>query len=104
MPFGELFATWSVTQRSFWASPYQLNLVDIRAQEASRGDHLLEGVGEVMGPLVVIVGVMHFEILPSGLDEFRVFPEGFQVALLEEPYQGSPLFLPLAGPLFRSDV
>ena len=31
--------------------------MDIRAQEASGGGHLLEGVGEIMGPLVVIVGV-----------------------------------------------
>ena len=34
----------------FLASPHLLNLMDIRAEEASRGGHLLEGGGEVMGP------------------------------------------------------
>ena len=38
------------------ASPRLPDLMDIRAHEASRGGHLLEGVGEVMGPLMVIDG------------------------------------------------
>ena len=69
------------------ASPQLLNLMDIRAQEASRGGHLFKGVEEVMGPLKVIVRVACFEIcLPSHSDEFRVFPEGFPVALLEKTH------------------
>ena len=86
-------------------SPHLLDLMDFRAHEASRGGHLLEGVGEVMGPLMVIVGVVHFEIcLPSSLDEVRVFSEGFLMVLLEKPRKGPPLFLPSVGMLLRSDV
>ena len=60
------------------ASPHLLNLMDIRDQEASRGGHILEGMGETVGLLVVIVWVACFEIyLPSCLDEFGVFPKGF---------------------------
>ena len=76
----------------FLASLHLLTLMDIRAQEASRGGHLLEGVVEAVGPLMVIVRAVCFEIHPpSQLDKFRVFPEGFPVALLEEPHWGSPL-------------
>ena len=89
----------------FLASPHLLNLMDIRAQEASRGSHLLDSVGEVVGPLIVIVRVVCLEIcLPSQLDEFGVFPKGFLVALLEDPHQESPLFPPLVVLLFRTDV
>ena len=87
------------------SSPHLLDLMDISANETSRGDHLLEGVGEVMGPLKVIVGAVCFEIhLPSSLDEVGVFPEGFPMVLLEDPCKEPPLFLPLVGMLFRSDV
>ena len=101
----ETFCHMVSNQEVFLASPHPLNLMDIRAQEASRGGHLLEGVGEVKGPLVVIVRVTCFEIWPpSHLDEFGVFSEDFLVALLEEPCQGSPIFPPSAGLLFRSDI
>ena len=81
-----------------------LDLMDITAHEASSG-HLLEGVGEVMGPLVVVVRAVHLEICPpSHLDGFGVFPKGFLAALLKEPHQVPPLFPPSAGPFFRSDI
>ena len=48
----------------FLASPHLLNLMDITAQGAGGGGHLLECVGEVMGPLMVVVGVVCFEIHP----------------------------------------
>ena len=86
-------------------SPYFLDFMDIRAHEASRGGHLLEGVGEVVGPLMVIVGVVCLEICPpSCSDRFRVIPKGFPVALLEESCQEPLLFLPLAWPLLGSGV
>ena len=87
------------------SSPHLLDLMDFRAHEASRGGHLLEGLGEVMGPLMVKVRAMHLEIcLPSSLDEVGVFSEGFLMALLEEPCKEPPLFLPLLEMLFGSDV
>ena len=50
---------------------------------------------------MVIVRVVHFEIhLPSSSDKVGVLSEGFLMVLLEGP----PLFLPLAGMLFGSDV
>ena len=76
--------------------------MDIRAYEASGGGHLLEGLGEVMGPLMVIVVVVHFEIhLSSHSNEIGFLPEGFPVVLLEDPHQRLPL---LAGSLLGSDV
>ena len=36
------------------------DLMDIRVHEASRGVHLLEGVAEVVGSLMVIVRVVLF--------------------------------------------
>ena len=79
--------------------------MDIRAHEASRGGHLPEGVGEVMGPFVAIIGVVHFKIHPpSHSNKIGVFPKGFLMALLEEPHQMPPFFLPLAGSLFGSDL
>ena len=44
------------------ASQHLLDLMDIRAHEASRGGHLFEGVGEVVLPRMVVVEVVHFEI------------------------------------------
>ena len=76
------------------------HLMDFRAHEASGGGYLLK----VMGPLMVIVRAAHFEIhSPSSLDEVRVFSEGFPMALLE-PCKGPPLFPPLVGLLFGSDI
>ena len=64
-------------------SPYLLDLMDFRTHEASGGCHHLEGVGEVMGSLIVIVRVVHFEICScSSLDEVGVFSEGFPMAPL----------------------
>ena len=55
------------------ASPYLLDLMDIRAHEASRGGHVLEGVGDIVGLLVVRVGAAYFEICPpSHLDKFSL--------------------------------
>ena len=80
------------------SSPHLLDLMDIRAHEASGGGHLLEGVGDVMGPLMVIVRVVHFEIFPpSLLNEIGVLQEGFPVALLEKAHQRPPLFLHFGG-------
>ena len=70
-----------------------LDLVDFRSHEASGGGHLLEGAGEVMGHLMVIVRAVHSEIcLPSSSDEVGVFSEGFPMALLEKPHRGLPSF------------
>ena len=55
--YGNLFPVWWVAQRSLSSSPHLLDLVDFRTHEASRGGHLLESVGEVMGPLMVEVRV-----------------------------------------------
>ena len=58
-----------------------------------------------MGPLMVIVNMVHLEICPpSHSNKFRVFPKGFLVALLEEPPQGPPLFLPLVWLFVGSDI
>ena len=87
------------------SSPHLLELVDFRTHEASRGGHLQESVGEVMGPHIIEVRVVYLEIhLPSSLDEVKVFSEGFLMALLEDPHKGPSLFLPSAGMLFGSDV
>ena len=52
------------------ASPH---LMDIRAHEASRVGHLLESVGEVVGPFMVTVGAVHVEIHPhSSLNEISL--------------------------------
>ena len=40
----------------------------------------------------------------SSLDEVGVFSEGFPMTPLEQPCKGPPLFLPLAGMLFQSDI
>ena len=69
------------------SSPHLLDLMDIRAHKVSRGGYLLEGIGEVVGPLMVIVGVVLFEkYSPCCSNEIRVLQEGFLVALLERPY------------------
>ena len=87
------------------SSPHLLDLMDFRVCEANRGGHLLEGVGEVLGPLMVIVGVVHLEICSSSsLDEVGVFFEGFPMVLLEKSHKEPPLFLPLAGMIFQSDI
>ena len=87
------------------SSPHLLDLMDFRTNEASRGGHLLESAGEVMGPLVVKVGEVHLEIhSPSSLDKVGLFSQGFLMALLEEPHKVPLLFLPLAGMLFGSDI
>ena len=87
------------------SSLHLLDLMDFRAHETSRGGHLLEDVGEVMGPLMVRSGVEHFKIhSPSSLDEDGVFSKGFLMILLEEPHKGLSLFLPSAGMLFRSHM
>ena len=79
--------------------------MDLRTHEASGGCHLLEGMGDVMGLLVVIVEAVLFEICtPSSLDKVGVFSEGFSMVLLEEPCKGPPLFPPLVGMLFESDI
>ena len=79
--------------------------MDFRIHEASGGGHLLESAGEILGSLMDEVWVVHLEIcLPSSLDEVGVFSEGFPMTLLEEPHKGPPLFPPLVGILFWSDV
>ena len=78
------------------SSPHLLELMDFRNHEVSRHGHLLESMGEILGLLMVKVGMVHLEICsPSSLDEVRVFSEGFPMTLLEEPNKGPPLFLPL---------
>ena len=87
------------------SSSHLLVLMDFRIHEASGGGHLLESVGEILGPLMVEVGAVHLEMCsPSSLDEVRIFSEGLTMTLLEELHKGPPLFLPLAGMFFQSDV
>ena len=62
------------SQEVLLSSLHLLDLMDFRAHEASRGGHLLEDVGQIMGPFMVIVRVVYFEIcLPSTLDKVGVF-------------------------------
>ena len=77
----------------FLSSPHLLDLMDFRVHEANRGGHLLEGVGEVLGPLVVVVWVVHFEIhLPSSLDEVEFFLKASQWFSLRSLTRGLPSF------------
>ena len=83
------------------SSLHLLDLMDFRTHEASRCGHLLESVAEILGPLMVNVGVVYLEICsPSSLYEVRDFSEGFPMTLLEKPCKGPPLFLPF----FQSDI
>ena len=75
----------------FSARPYLLNLMDIRAQKASRGGHLLEGVGKVMGSLMVIVQVMHFKICPPSQSD-ESFPRASQQLSLRSIARDLPSF------------
>ena len=70
-----------------------MDLMDNRAHEASRGGHLPEGVGAVVGPLMVIVRAVNFEICPpSCSDEFGVFPKASQWLSLRSLTRGLPSF------------